>query len=213
MRCSRFIKILFVTAIIIFSCVTAPAENKSDWPQALRFMSGPEGGNWDALGNILADVWTRAGLPKTAIIPGGGVSNILNINARRGDLGFSVTSLLGAALKGESDFKGRRIENAVNMKNLYPQYTYFIMRKDFAVKNKIKSVEDIIDKKPVIRFATLRPGTSSEFIVKALFEKAWNLDYKKVFQVQYESYGSGAGLLINNHIDCFAFSVGKLRRS
>ncbi len=201
----KFLRLLTIIALLL--CVNSAYAD--DRPSSLRFMSGPAGGNWDKLGNVLSNIWTASGLPQISITAGGGVSNILNIHARRGDLGFSVTSLLGAALKGEADFKGRKVDNAVIMTNLYTQYTYFIMRKDFALKNKIKSVEDIIDKKPLIRFATLRPGTSSEFIVKALFEKAWGLDYKKVFQVQYETYESGAGLLIDNHLDCFAFSVGK----
>ena len=162
------------------------------------------------LGKLLADIWTLSELPTTTATAGGGVSNILNTHAKRYDIGFSVTSLLGAALKGEADFKGRAVNNAVIMTNLYSQYTYFIIRKDYAVKNKINSVEDIIEKKLTPRFATLRPGTSSEFIIKALFEKAWGLDYKKIFQVQYESYESGASLLVNNHLDCFAFSVGKV---
>ncbi len=215
MKNSRALKIS-VIFFIIFLCAcavyfAAEAENdKSEWPSHLRFMTGPAGGNWEILGNMLADEWADAKLPQIVNIAGGGVSNILNINARRGDLGFSVASLMGAAVKGEGDFEGRKVDNAMIMSNLYSQYTYFIMRKDFAVKNKIKSIDDIIEKKPVVRFATLRPGTSTEFIIKALFEKAWGLDYKKIFQVQYESYESGASLLVNNHLDCLGFSIGKV---
>ncbi|MBQ6775645.1 MAG: TAXI family TRAP transporter solute-binding subunit [Synergistaceae bacterium] len=199
-------KVIFALLMLVLSAVASSAES---WPPGLRFMTGPAGGNWAILGNILAEQWSAAGLPQTSNIAGGGVSNILNVHARRGDLGFSVTSLLGAALKGEADFKGRKVSNAVIMSNLYTQYTYFIMRRDFAEQNNIQSIEDIIANKPVIRFATLRPGTSSEFVVKVLFDKAWGLDYKKIFQVQYETYESGASLLIDNHLDCFAFSVGK----
>ncbi|MBQ9419895.1 MAG: TAXI family TRAP transporter solute-binding subunit [Synergistaceae bacterium] len=199
-------KIIFALLLLMVFAVSSSAES---WPPGLRFMTGPAGGNWEILGNILADKWSAVGLPQTSNIAGGGVSNILNVHARRGDLGFSVTSLLGAALKGEADFKGRKVSNAVIMADLYTQYTYFIMRKDFAEKNNINSIEDIINNKIPVRFATLRPGTSSEFVVKALFDKAWGLDYKKIFQVQYESYESGASLLIDNHLDCFAFSVGK----
>ena len=177
-------------------------------------MSGPQGGSWFTLGDALCKIWTASGLPKASSSQGAGVSNILSVHARRGDLGFSVTSLLGAALKGEADFMGRAVNNAVIMCNLYTQYTYFIMRKDFAEANGIKSVDDIAAKKAKVRFATLRPGTSSEFVVKALFEKGYGLDYKKAFQdwggtVEYASYEGGADLLAENHIDCFAFSVGK----
>lgn len=215
MKNSRVLKIFIILLIfIIISCAVyfaAGTKNyKSEWPSPLRLMTGPAGGNWAMLGEIIADEWKSAGLPLTVNIAGGGVSNILNINAKRGDLGFSVASLLGAAVKGEGDFEGRRTDDVEIMSNLYPQYTYFIMRKDFAEKNKIKSVDDIIEKRPVIRLATLKPGTSTEFVVKALFEKAWGLDYKKIFQVQYESYESGASLLIGNHLDCLAFSIGKV---
>ena len=178
-------------------------------------MAGPTGGNWSALGTALSGMWTKNNLPKTTSSSGGGVSNILSVHARRGDLGFSVTSLLGAALKGEADFKGRTVNNAVIMTNLYTQYTYFIMRKDFAKKNNIKSVEDIVNKKLAMRFATLKPGTSSEFVVKALFEKGYGFDYKTMFpnwggSVEYASYDGGADLLADDHLDCFAFSIGKI---
>ena len=215
MKSSRLLKIFIILfTFVIISCAvyfTAGTKtDKSEWPLQLRFMTGPAGGNWAMLGNIIADEWGNAGLPITVSIAGGGVSNILNVNAKRGDLGFSVASLMGAAVKGEGDFEGRKIDDTEIMSNLYPQYTYFIMRKDFAEKNKIKSVDDIIEKRPVIRFSTLRPGTSTEFVVKALFEKAWGLDYKKIFQVQYESYEGGASLLAGNHLDCLAFSIGKI---
>ncbi len=206
-------KKLFIALILLISSTCNASE--SDWPSHLRFMSGPKGGNWAILGAALSEIFNKSGLPDTISVSGAGVSNILNTHARRADFGFSVTSLLGAALKGEADFNGRAVNNAVIMTNLYTQYTYFVMRRDFAVKNKIKSLDDIIDRKISMRFATLKPGTSSEFVIKALFDKAFGIDYKKIFiefggSVDYFSYEAGADLLVNNVIDCFAFSVGKI---
>lgn len=193
----------------------AYAADKANWPTQLRFMAGPPGGNWFALGTALADMWTNKDLPQTTSSTGGGVSNIINTSTQKGDLGFSVTSLLGAAIKGEADFEGKAVDNAVIMSNLYTQYTYFIMRKDFAEKNGIKSLGDIVAKKLPLRFATLKPGTASEFVVNALFTKGYNLNYKKEFKnwggsIEYASYEGGADLLADNHLDCFAFSVGKI---
>ena len=209
------ISIAAVLIAALFTGCSFADTDKTGWPSQLRFMAGPPGGNWFALGTALSEMWTGNGLPQTTSSSGGGVANILNAHAKRGDLGFSVTSLLGAALKGEADFNGRVVNNAVIMTNLYTQYTYFIMRKDFAVKNGIKSVEDIIAKKLPMRFATLKPGTSSEFVVNALFNKGYGFDYKKTFKdwggsVEYASYEGGADLLADNHLDCFAFSVGKI---
>ena len=216
MKSSSTFKFFLIIALLIFAAASCFAEtDKTGWPSQLRFMAGPDGGNWFTLGTALSEMWTENNLPKTTSSSGGGVSNILNAHARRGDLGFSVTSLLGAALKGEADFKGRTVDNAVIMTNLYTQYTYFIMRKDFAKKNNIKSVEDIINKKLAMRFATLKPGTSSEFVVRALFEKGYGFDYKHAFpdwggSIEYTSYDGGADLLADNHLDCFAFSIGKI---
>ena len=213
MKKSSRLLLLLLTLILLLS--PAYAQDKSGWPSQLRFMSGPQGGNWSALGDSLCSLWSSSNLPPAYSVRGAGVTNILNIHARRGDLGFSVTSLLGAALKGEADFSGRRVTNAVIMANLYTQYTYFVMRKDFAEKNSVSSLEDIITKRLSVRFVTLRPGTSSEFVVKALFEKGYGLDYRKALQewggaVEYASYDGGAELLAENHADCFAFSVGKV---
>ena len=208
---------LLLAVLALLGAGAALAADKAGWPDQLRFMAGPPGGNWFALGTALSEMWTGAGLPQTTSSSGGGVSNIVNANTRKGDLGFSVTSMVGAATQeGGVDFtKGRKMENAVLMANLYTQYTYFIMRKDFAEKNGIKSVEDIVAKKLPMRFATLKPATSSEFIVKALFDKGYGFDYKKTFEswggtVEYASYEGGADLLADNHLDCFAFSVGKI---
>ena len=189
------------------------AQNKADWPDQLKFMSGPPGGNWFALGTALAEMWSK-NVIQTTSSSGGGVANILNTDTKKADFGFTVASLLGAAIAGEEDFNGKVVKNSVIMANLYSQYTYFIMRKDFAEKNGIKSVDDMIEKNIPIRFATLKPGTSSEFIIKALFKKSYKTDYeqlkKKKWTFEFTSYDGGADLLADNHLDCFAFSVGRV---
>lgn len=184
-----------------------------DAPSQLRFMAGPPGGNWFALGGALADAWTASGLPTTSVT-GGAVANIINANNNKGELGFSNTSMVAVAQKGEEPFKGA-LSNAQVMANLYTQYTYFIARKDFATKYGIKTVEDLVNKKVPTRFATLKTGTGSEFMVNGLFKHAFGLDYRKAFKdwggsVEYASYSGGADLLADNHLDVFAFSVGKI---
>ncbi len=205
----RFCFALMMLALVL----SASAQSKAGWPDQLKFMSGPPGGNWFALGTALSEMWSK-NVIQTTSSSGGGVANILNADAKKGDFGFTVASLLGAAIAGEEDFEGKAVKNAVIMANLYTQYTYFIMRKDFAEKNGIKSVDDMIAKDIPIRFATLKPGTASEFIIKALFKKGYGTDYeklkKKKWTFEFTSYEGGADLLADNHLDCFAFSVGRV---
>ena len=208
----RILVLCMATVILAMPAGAADAPDKKDWPTQLRFMAGPPGGNWFALGTALADIWSKEVI-NTSSSSGGGVSNIINSNSRKGDLGFSVTSFLGAAMKGEEDFQGKSIDNSVIMSNLYTQVTYFIVRKDFADKNGIKTVGDLLQKK--VRFATLKPGTASEFAVKVLFKKGYNTDPNtlkkdKGWSVEYASYEGGADLMADSHIDCFAFSVGSI---
>ncbi len=204
--------LLFIVLLMALS-VGAQTPNKSDWPDQLRFMAGPPGGNWFALGTALSEMWSKTVLQTTSST-GGGVSNILNAELKKGDFGFSVTSLVGAAIAGEEDFSGRAVKNAVVMANLYTQYTYFIVRKDFADRNGIRSVDDMIAKNIPVRFATLKPGTASEFVIKALFKKGYGVDYeglkKKGWTFEFTSYDNGADLIADNHLDCFAFSVGRV---
>ncbi len=210
----RFFVALLFCALTISVGINSPAMAETKAPDHLRFMAGPPGGNWFALGTALSEMWTK-NVVQTTNSTGGGVSNIINTNTKKGDLGFTVTAFVGAAIKGEADFKGKKIENIAVFSNLYTQVTYFVVREDFAKKHDINSVDDMIAKKIPVRFATLKPGTSSEFMVKVLFKEGFNTNYATLkddhdWSVQYASYDGGADLLADNHLDVFAFSVGQV---
>lgn len=207
----RRVLLLLALALVVSFSGTAFAA-KEGWPDQLRFMAGPPGGNWFALGGALADMWSKEVLQTTSIT-GGGVANVVNTDNTKGDLGFSVTSFVGAAGKGEDPFKAPA-KNAVVMSNIYTQFTYFIMRKDFAEQHGIKTLGDIVTKKLPVRFATLKPGTASEVTIRALFKKGYNVGWDDFRswggKVEFASYDDGANLLADNHLDIFAFSVGRV---
>lgn len=196
--------ILAVLALLILVPALALAAN-------YRFVSGPQGGNWFVLGGAISSYFTEAGM-NTSSSTGGGVSNVVNVDRSKADLGFSVGSLVGAATKGLGKFE-EPVSNAVLLCNLYPQITYFIARKDFVEANGIKTLKDALAVKS-LRVATLKPGTSSEFVVSALLKVGYDTDWAKIKDnggtVQFASYTDGAGLLADNHLDMFAFSVGKV---
>src|SRR5690606_8278184 len=79
----------------------------------------------------------------------------------------------------------------------------------------IKSLDDLVARKIPTRFATLKTGTGSEFMVNAVFKSGFGLDYRNALKewggsVEYASYSDGADLIADNHLDVFAFSVGKV---
>jgi len=198
----RFLSGLVILVILVPSLVVA-----ADY----RFVSGPQGGNWFVLGGAISSYFSKAGMNTTSST-GGGVSNVVNVDRAKSDLGFTVGSLLGAATKGKGKFT-EPVSNAVVLANLYPQITYFIARKDFVEKNNITTLKDALAVKN-LRIASLKPGTSSEFVVSALLELGYGTDWKAIKgqggKVEFASYSDGAGLIADNHIDMFAFSVGEI---
>lgn len=204
----------FIIFLLTLTCVFTASVVAADTPSQLRFMAGPPGGNWFALGGALAELWSQKTIPTTSIT-GGAVANIINADKGKGDLGFSNTSMVAVAQKGGmAPFKDA-VGNASILANLYTQYTYFIARKDFVEKNDIKSLDDLVARKIPTRFATLKTGTGSEFIVNGIFKSGFGVDYRETLKewggsVEYASYSGGADLIADNHLDVFAFSVGKV---
>ena len=121
----KFAFLLLLVSLFAFAAAPAFADaaSKEGWPEQLKFSAGPPGGNWFALGSTLSDMWSKNTISVTSS-SGGGVSNIINCDRGRGDFGFTNTSILGAAIKGEQDFEGRATKNATILANLYTQYTF-----------------------------------------------------------------------------------------
>jgi len=209
----KALKALALSALALALAAPAEAADKAGWPAGLRFLAGPPGGNWFALGGALAEMWSHEVLPVTSGT-GGGVSNIINIDRAKGDMGFSVASLQSAAEAGIPPFKAKTTNVSV-LVNAYPQVTYFVAREDFLAKHGVKDLGDIVKKKIPMRFATLKVGTSSEFIIANLFKEGYGIAYRDAIKswggsVEYASYSDGANLIADNHIDVFAFSVGEV---
>ncbi|NLK19486.1 MAG: TAXI family TRAP transporter solute-binding subunit [Synergistaceae bacterium] len=205
---------LLLALVLLLSFSGAASASESVRPDQLRFLSGPPGGNWFALGGALADLWSSNLVPTTAIT-GGAVANIINTHNAKGEVGFSNTSMVAVGQKASDPTFKEKADNTLMMANIYTQHTYFIARKDFVEKHGIKTLDDLVNNKIPTRFATLKTGTGSEFVVNGLFKAGFGIDYRKDFKewggsVEYASYSGGADLLADNHLDVFAFSVGRV---
>lgn len=129
-------------------------------------------------------------------------------------MGLTTLSIFNAAVKGIGPFAPNPVKGTVMFANLYRQYAYFIMRKDFATKYGVKSLKDIVEKKLPIRFATLTPGTASEYVIRTIFEEGYGVSWSTIKswggRVEFASYSDGANLLADNNIDCFAFQISRV---
>lgn len=187
------------------------AGGKNAWPTHLRLLTGPNGGQWFTLGEPISEAISKHVLPTSSRL-GGGVSNIGDVGRKMGDIGFTLACFLGAAASGEEEYKNIKLDNVTLMANVYPQVLYFLLRKDFAEKHGITSVETLLQKKIPLRFASLKPGTASEFILSMLLKYGYNTGFGDLraqgWTVSFNDYAETADNFVTGSLDCFAYTAG-----
>ncbi|MDL2272159.1 TAXI family TRAP transporter solute-binding subunit [Desulfovibrio sp. OttesenSCG-928-I05] len=222
LRIPAFLAVLFLctgivgVAAVPFAPVAKAAEDpavpqRGGWPTHLRLLTGPNGGQWFMMGEPLAQVLTTNVLSTTSRM-GGGVDNIATVNKKLGDLGFTLTCFMGAANSGEKEYEFIDLSNATIMTNVYPQVLYFLLRKDVADQYGIDSVEKLLDLNAPLRFASLRPGTASEFILGLLLRYGYDKSFESLrdqgWKVFFNNYAETADSLVEGELDCFAYTAG-----
>jgi len=195
----------------VFAADSRPREGAMERPAHLRLLSGPNGGQWFTAGERLAPILTRNLVPTTSRI-GGGVANIAAVDKRLGDLGFTLTCFLGAGQSGEAEYQSLIAENIALMANIYPQVFYFLLRKDVAAKHGITDVASLIKQRMPLRFASLRPGTASEFLLSMVLKYGYGTDFAKLreqgWSIEFNNYAETADNFVEGKLDCFAYSAG-----
>jgi TRAP transporter TAXI family solute receptor len=211
---------LFLTAVIltstagsrfVFAAEPPLKEDIAERPSHLRLLSGPNGGQWFTAGERLATILTRYVAPTTSRI-GGGVANIAAVDKRLGDLGFTLTCFLGAGQSGEPEYQDMIAENVALMANVYPQVLYFLLRKDVAEKHGITDVASLLEQRIPLRFASLKPGTASEFLLSMVLKYGHSTDFAKLrelgWSIEFNNYAETADNFVEGKLDCFAYSAG-----
>ncbi len=186
------------------------ARTHPEWPAHLRLVSGPTGGEWHMTGERMAGILSTS-LLRTNNRPGGGFSNIESIRTKTADIGFSVTCFLGPTLQAAGSLRHIDTQNVTVLANLYPQVLYFILRKEFADKHNITSVESLLTLEMPLRFASLKQGTASEFILNVLLQHGYNTDFDQLraqgWRFTFGNYAECADGFVSGDIDCFAYTA------
>lgn len=202
---------LLAALVMLFLSSAGYAASGKGWPQHLRVLTGPAGGQWFALGEPIAEVLSREVLSTSSRI-GGGVDNIAVVNEKKGDLGFTLNCFMGAGESGEDEYRRFKADNAILMANVYPQVLYVLVREEFAQEHGITDVASLLEKKMPLRFASLRPGTASEFILALLLKYGYGKDFdslrKQGWEISFNNYSETADNFVAGEIDCFAYTAG-----
>jgi len=202
---------LFMSVAVFASPALAKESRKKDWPSNIVFLTGPKGGQWFALASAIAETLSNTVLPASSRT-GGGVANLKNIEEKRGDIGFTLACFMGAADSGEKEYEALRTTGVEIIANVYPQVLYVLVRKDFAEKHKITDARSLFALKAPVRFASLKPGTASEFILSMLLKYGYKTDFaqlkKQGWLIEFNNYAETADNFVAGDLDSFAYTAG-----
>jgi len=194
MHAARIRSVVSLAGLSSLLCIAAPAQAQ----QALRLMTGPQGGVWVPLGGSLKNMWEKA-LPGVAVqpLPGAGIANIRGIDEGKADIGFgnSITSVDG--ITGAPPYP-QKVTKVCQMANLYPQYFQMVALANAGVN----TVADMKGK----AIAVQPKGNTAELISQQVL-KAAGLGYDSAKVSFVNSYTDAAAMLKDGHAQVFTLGT------
>lgn len=195
-----------VLALVMLLCGVAGAQAQSGPPYRMTLAGASAGGLWSQLG-VGVDQAVSAAYPGSTITyqtSGGGLANLPMVAAGRVPMGIALDAEIDIAVKGEDPFK-EPVKGVRNLARLYEaQINYMLVTKDFSEKYGIKSLEDLVAKKPPVRVAINRRGNATGKI-SALFFEAAGITPQMIEswggQVIYAASGEQTNLAMDRRID------------
>jgi hypothetical protein len=194
MRIAHIHRLIPAACLAALLCSVAPAHAQ----QALRLMTGPQGGVWVPLGGSLKNMWEKA-IPGLAVqpLPGAGIANIRGIDEGKADIGFgnSISSVDG--IQGAPPYP-QKVTKVCQMANLYPQYFQMV-----ALANSgVNSVADMKGK----AIAVQPKGNTAEAVSKHILSTV-GLSYESAKVSFVNSYTDAAAMLKDGHAQVFTLGT------
>ncbi|MCP5264837.1 MAG: TAXI family TRAP transporter solute-binding subunit [Burkholderiaceae bacterium] len=165
----------------------------------IRIASGPSGGSWYPLGAKMAEIF--GGIKGLAVSngPGGGVGNVLDVNKKEAEIGWTYGHTAYDGFKGNAPVFKKANPNIRHLATLYPAALQTVV----PAKSSIKSYGDLKDK-------NLSPGKakwSGYAAVQMILGKyGFSVaDVKKAGgTIHHVGYTDSVSLMKDGHIDAFS---------
>lgn len=131
-----FGRALAVAMLAVAAAGAAEAQQKTD----LVFSAGPTGGSWTPLAASVSQVVnTRVPDLNVQVEPGAALVNMEKLRTDKADLGWSMTTVVADARKGEGQFAGKPTDKALFVANFYPNVWQLVV----PANSDIKSIKDL----------------------------------------------------------------------
>jgi TRAP transporter TAXI family solute receptor len=136
-RCPlRVVRLAAVAALAVAAAGAAHAQQKID----VIFSAGPTGGSWTPMAAAASQVINKR-FPElnVQVEPGAALVNMEKIRGDKADIGWSMTTVMSDAQKGEGQFAGKQTDKGLYVANFYPNVWQLVV----PANSNIKSVKDL----------------------------------------------------------------------
>jgi TRAP transporter TAXI family solute receptor len=135
-RSPRKVLCLAAVAALTVAAGAAHAQQKTD----VIFSAGPTGGSWTPMAAAASQVVNKR-YPElnVQVEPGAALVNMEKIRNDKADIGWSMTTVMSDAQKGEGQFAGKQTDKGLFVANFYPNVWQLVV----PANSDIKSVKDL----------------------------------------------------------------------
>src|SRR5262245_14868096 len=99
--------------------------------RTFTWAAGPAGGGWYAISTGMAHILRDKVDLSVKVVPGGGAQNPVLVDRGEAEIGMSVRPLLEAATRGETPYRGTKLENVRALAgNMSPTVVHFYVGAD-----------------------------------------------------------------------------------
>ena len=132
----RVVRLAAIAALSAAAASVAQAQQKTD----VIFSAGPTGGSWTPMAAAASQVINKK-FPdlNVQVEPGAALVNMEKIRNDKADIGWSMTTVMSDAQKGEGQFAGKQTDKGLFVANFYPNVWQLVV----PANSDIKSVKDL----------------------------------------------------------------------
>jgi TRAP transporter TAXI family solute receptor len=130
------VRLAAIFTLTVAAAGAAQAQQKTD----VIFSAGPTGGSWTPMAAAASQVVNKR-YPElnVQVEPGAALVNMEKIRNDKADIGWSMTTVMADAQKGEGQFAGKPTDKGLFVANFYPNVWQLVV----PANSEIKSVKDL----------------------------------------------------------------------
>jgi len=195
-------KIILIVTLIMMLIVSSPNILAAE---EITIAGGSVGGSWFPVANAIAELLNKeVGESIATAKPGGGVSNPPMVSQGTVSAGFSYSSYLVAAQRGEDPYEGQKIENISSVVELFPMYLQIIGDASLPYD----TLGEYIENQYPIKMCPTKPGHGDFWVTEKVFSII-GIDFKDIEswggKIELGGGGEMTSFYKDRHID-MAFS-------